>query len=119
MRWRFADPNNEAEMAYRGATIKNIEQFWYSFERDLKILESDDIARCVEWVTAELPKVSPDLMWELSPEIAGERRFVITAENKYFMHPMVSTMLEHAPTIPGFQFMMYPDSPEPDMSPDW
>ena len=113
MRWKFADDNNPSESAYRQLMLDKFDSFWRSFEKDLAVIRSSDLDQTAKRVSSGLGKVSTDLFWELSPEINGERRFVITPENNYFLHPLVETMLERAPSIPGFRFMAYREPIEP------
>lgn len=113
MRWRFIDENSEVEMAYRLKNIEKIDSFWRTFEGNVDTITRSSKS-CADWVTRELPKVSEELMWEMSPAIDNVRRFVITPEQNYHLHPMVASMIERAPKIPGFRFMPYREAVEPE-----
>lgn len=107
MRWRFADDATESERKFREQATEKFDTFWNTFERNLSIIRSDDLDKCAEFLRSELAKIDARLMWELSPEIDDERRFVITPEANFFLHPMVEAMLKRAPNISGFRFMAY------------
>lgn len=112
MRWRFADPTNEAEMLYRRQANAQIDSFWSSFEQNLSLPDFWTEEKFIAWVRPELSKISEHLMWEVSFEKSDVRRFVITPESEYCLHPMLETMLERAPQLDNFLFQVYREPTE-------
>lgn len=106
MRWRFADSKNKVEMLFKQQSIDKMDCFWREFEQNLDIVCSTDTGKSTEWISSTLAEVAT-LQWELSPEINGSRRFVITPESEYHLHPLVDEMIARAPKLSNFKFMSY------------
>src|SRR5262245_36475517 len=112
MRWRFIDPNNRSEAAERAATIARIDSWWQEFQ-----VKSGDLAALFsrkaqwdlpEWMARHLGDVHPKLMWEFGPAVRnGGHRLVITPEGQHHLRPLVRTLLERAPSVPGWEFYEY------------
>lgn len=103
MRWRFADPNNAAEMQYRNDMLAKFDEFWSEFAKNAHLFQSQDtLNQSIQWVIKSLETVHKGLMWEMSG--TESRTFVITPENEYHLQPMIESMVARAPEIPGFRF---------------
>ncbi|HEX5105832.1 MAG TPA: hypothetical protein VFV87_18570 [Pirellulaceae bacterium] len=112
MRWYFADPANPLEAAHKQRTTAAMDRWWQAFQakaKDLSALFSRksewDI---VSWMQDYLGSVDPRLCWEYGPAIRQEgHRLVITPESKFWLRPMVRTLLERAPQVPGWEIYPY------------
>jgi hypothetical protein len=112
MRWYFADPANPHETAAKQRTLLAIDRWWQAFQA-----KANDLSRLfsrqtewdiVSWMHDQLGPVDPRLCWEYGPALRQEgHRLVITPEGKHFLRPMVRTLLERAPQIPGWEFYPY------------
>jgi hypothetical protein len=109
MRWLFCNPGDQAEMAAKQAVLDKIEAWWKAFlEKANEIAalfskKSDwDLPR---WMKDSLQAIHPQLMWEYGPAVKGlGHRLVITPETERHLRPMVRTILDRAPAIPGWEF---------------
>ena len=109
MRWIFAESANPAEMAYRNRTFGAIDAWWRAFQgktTDLDALfhrKSEwDLPR---WMHDHLGAVDPGLMWEYGQAVRQPgHRLVITPEQRKWLRPVVRSLLERAPKIPGWEF---------------
>ncbi|MBL8084350.1 MAG: hypothetical protein JNN26_17145 [Candidatus Obscuribacter sp.] len=106
MRWRFADSKNKVEMQFKQQSIDKMDTFWRDFEENLDLICSTNTDASTAWISSNLAEVA-DLFWELSPEINGYRRFAITPEKEYHLHPLVDEMIARAPRLSNFKFMSY------------
>jgi hypothetical protein len=109
MRWIFADPANQAEMAYRNRTFGAIDAWWRAFQR--KTTDLDALFRrksewdLPQWMHDHLGAVDPGLMWEYGAAVREEgHRLVITPEQRKWLRPVVRSLLERAPKIAGWEF---------------
>src|SRR6187401_3100882 len=108
MRWYFADPANPHEAAEKQRTLMAIDRWWQAYQA-----KANDLSRLfsrqtewdiVSWMHDQLGAVDPRLCWEYGPALRQEgHRLVITPEGKHFLRPMVRTLLERAPQIPGWE----------------
>ena len=64
-----------------------------------------------EWMHRQLGAVDERIMWEFGPSEGGHR-LVLTPEVHRNLRPMVETMLERAPRLPGWSYAPY-RPPEP------
>jgi hypothetical protein len=109
MRWIFADPANDVEMAYRDRTLAAIDAWWRAFQSkttDLDALfhrKSEwDLPR---WMHDHLGRVDEGLMWEFGRAVRQQgHRLVITPEQKRWLRPLTRTLLERAPKTSGWEF---------------
>jgi len=112
MRWLFADPHNAEEAAFVNQTIAAIDGWWQAFQA-----KASDIERLFQnKATFDLPQfmadtlqaIHPSLMWEYGTAAHGlGHRLVITPESQRVLRPMVRTLLERAPKLPGWEFYGY------------
>jgi hypothetical protein len=112
MRWYFADPANPRETAEKQRTLAAIDRWWQAFQA-----RSTDLSRLfsrqtefdiVSWMNDFLGAVHPHLCWEYGPGTRQQgHRLVITPESKRWLRPMLGTLLQRAPKIPGWEF--YPN----------
>lgn len=119
MRWLYADPNNAAEMSYRQETQAAIDGWWRAFQK-----RAPDIVRVFSrqsemdlpgWMIEALGAVHPEIMWEYGPALRGAgHRLVITPEMNHHLRPLVRSLLERAPRMPGWEFYAHrlPENPE-------
>ena len=111
MRWKFAGKGDEEYQAYRAEMNRRIDDWWKAFQRDEgKIVASFkkgndwDLPR---WMAEHLHTIDERIMWEYGPGLKGGHRLVITPESDRFLRPLVSTILERAPKIAGWEFYPY------------
>ena len=112
MRWYFADPANPEEAAYKQRTLAAIDRWWQAFQAkssDLsKLFNRQTEWDIVSWMNDYLGAVNHRLCWEYGPAVRQEgHRLVITPESKRWLRPMLSTLLQRAPKIPGWEFYPY------------
>src|SRR5262245_30961034 len=112
MRWLFADPANSLEMARRNQVFGAIDNWWRAFQgksSDLSALfHRKSEWDLVRWMHDYLGAVDPRLMWEYGPARSQEgHRLVITPESHRWLRPVLRSLLERAPKIPGWEF--YPN----------
>lgn len=112
MRWIFANLDDRDEADQYARTIERIDRWWHEFEATTGRL--DDFFRGRErwdlprWMSDHLHAVDPRLMWEFGPGAQGDgHRLVITPELERQLRPMVQTLLERAPRLPGWEFHAY------------
>jgi hypothetical protein len=112
MRWYFADPNNPEEAAYKQRTMAAIDRWWQAFQAtaaDLsRVFTRQTEFDIVNWMNDYLGGIDPRLCWEYGPAVRQEgHRLVITPESKRWLRPLVGTILQRAPKIPGWEFYPY------------
>ena len=107
-RWRFGNPEDAEWVAIHEQKLEAIDHWWEQFEAESMAIElllsSPDASKLVAWMTAELPKVSPEIMWEFGPGLETEHRLVLTPESNHSLRPLVTTLLERAPKLDGWEF---------------
>lgn len=69
----------------------------------LALKETDDPFWDV--VLGQLRHVHDELRFELSQDAAAEREFIVTAEGKRFLFPLVDALIAQAPSIIGWKFI--------------
>ncbi|HEX2831581.1 MAG TPA: hypothetical protein VHW00_01120 [Thermoanaerobaculia bacterium] len=109
MRWLYADPNVPQERQYVQQTVANIDAWWREF-----VAKNGDIDALIHqksrwdlpgWMQQWLQAIHPNLMWEFGGAVRGKgHRLVITPEASRWLRPLVSTLLERAPSIEGWEF---------------
>ena len=112
MRWYFADPANPREAVEKQRVLAGMDRWWQAFQTrasDLSRLFSRQTEwDIVSWMNDFLGGVDPRLCWEYGPAKKQEgHRLVITPEGKRWLRPMVTTLLQRAPQIPGWEFYPY------------
>jgi hypothetical protein len=117
--WLFADSHNGAAARHKQEVIAKIDAWWKEFQThvdDLKGLFSNQKRWDLPgWMQQHLQGIDERLMWEFGPDyVLGGHRLVITPEAKRTLRPVVETMLERAPKLPGWSFLAYrpPESEE-------
>jgi hypothetical protein len=112
MRWLYFDPHDRREAAQHEAVLAKIDAWWYAFQSGVPQLEAQfqrptdwDLAA---WMQRHLQTIHPELMWEFGRAIHGPGyRLVITPESERWLRPLVATLLERAPQLPGWEFYRY------------
>jgi hypothetical protein len=112
MRWYFADSANPREAAYKQQTLAAIDAWWRAFQSktsDLAALFTRQSEwNLPQWMHDHLGAINPALMWEFGPGVRqGGHRLVITPEGNRWLRPVVKTVLERAPQLPGWEFYAY------------
>jgi hypothetical protein len=112
MRWRFVDPSHPAEVAAKARVLRKIDAWWAEFARradDLELVFKGQLEMdLAEWMHEHLDPVDERLCWEFGPPLRGQgRRLVITAESNSQLRPLVASVLERAPALPGWEFYPY------------
>ena len=117
MRFRYFDPQNDAEAAERARAIATMDALWRGFEDRLAAIErylaGDRSWDMVDWFRQAVDAVHRGLMWEFGPgpESNGTRgrMLIITPEHQTPLRPLVDCLLSRAPTLPGWTFAGYRD----------
>ena len=110
MRWVYAAPGRAAEWKRRVATVAAIDRWWAAFrDRSQALLGSLNPEtlgfELVPFMREHLHAVHPELCWEFGPGVEGaQRRLTIAPEAKRHLLPVVETILEGAPDLPGWSF---------------
>lgn len=112
MRWHYFDPHDRREAAQHAATLAKIDAWWKAFatqapkfERTFKQGGDWDLAG---WMEQHLQAIHPELMWEFGRAVqTAGHRLVITPESERWLRPLVATLLERAPQLPGWEFYPY------------
>lgn len=107
MRWRFLD--GSPDLILRERKLDDIDRWWSAFEDKLDELDSMfgggpefDVA---SWMSAELGRVHPDLMWEFGPAVgSGQHRLVVTPEHRYQLTELARTIVQRAPDLEEWEF---------------
>jgi len=107
-RWRFADEYNRKELELKQKTIAKLEKFWSEFQKRGEELsqkyQPTRGASVVEFVQKNLLSIENGIMWECGPDKPSGMTMEFTAESTRHLRPIVLTLLEMAPTIPGWRF---------------
>ena len=114
MRWRFVDPAHPAEVAAKERLLRKIDAWWAEFAGragDLdRVFERQLELDLPAWMQQHLGAVDERLCWEFGPPLRGPgHRLVVTPEASSELRPLVATLLERAPRLPGWEF--YPHRP--------
>jgi hypothetical protein len=112
MRWIFADPANPQEAAHKQRTVAAMDQWWRAFQAKATDLDALFHRKAewdiVTWMQDHLGAVDPRLCWEYGSAVRQPgHRLVITPEGNRWLRPMVGTLLERAPKVPGWEFYAY------------
>src|SRR5258708_18705183 len=109
--WIFLNPGDRQAAADRHATVHKIDEWWHAFTR--KAGDMDALFRgradwdLPDWMHRHLGAVDERIMWEFGPSENGHR-LILTPEVHRQLRPIVQTMLERAPKLPGWPFGAYP-----------
>jgi hypothetical protein len=111
-RWHFVDEMTASEREAHDRTLARIDAWWSEFATRIKdlaaLFKRQRKWDLPEWMERHLQAVDPQLMWEYGPAVRGQgHRLVITPESAKHLRPLVTTMLERAPTISGWEFYAY------------
>src|SRR5262249_9119461 len=114
--WKFINPRDREAAAQRREMERRIDASWYAFKA--KNPEKEELLRrridewdLNGWMHRNLGAVDERIMWEFGPKEDGYR-LVLTPEVHRNMRPVVQTMLERAPRLPGWTYSGY-RPPEP------
>jgi hypothetical protein len=109
MRWRFIDPTNREEVEAREAVVARIDAWWAAFtaktEQITALFKQQVEWDLPGWMIEHLDRISEGLRWEFGPGVRRDgHRLVITPESRQPLRPLVTTILERAPDLPGWEF---------------
>src|SRR5262245_58827372 len=112
MRWLFADPSRPEEAAHVRQTLAAIDRWWQAFQAKASDIEALFEGRSdwnlPQFMEDTLQAIHPALMWEFGPAVRQSgNRLVITPESERWLRPMVRTILERSPKLPGWEFYAY------------
>ena len=112
MRWLFYDPHDRREAAEHSQVLSKIDAWWKAFEKrshDLdELFHNRTNWDLPAWMGQHLQAIHPDLMWEFGASRSGlGNRLVITPESERWLRPLVNTIIERAPDLPGWEFYSY------------
>lgn len=111
-RWQLIDERREDEREFRARALARIDAFWSALASRTGDLEAL-FKRQQDWdlpafMAEHLGAVHPELMWEFGPGARGSgHRLVITPESARHLRPLLGTLLERAPQLPGWEFYGY------------
>ena len=112
MRWLFPDPDDRTEAAAHKRVLARIDDWWDRFEGKSQALS--DLFKGKKkwdlpgWMEETLQAIDPHIMWEFGPAVKTEgHRLVITPESRHHLRPLVRTILDRAPKLPGWEFYPY------------
>lgn len=117
-RWRFAEQTNQKEFALKQQKIGEIERFWEAFAKHgaalIETFQSSRGKSVGDFILKHLPAIDSHIMWECAPDGASGMTLELSAEHKRNIRPLIATMLELAPKIPGWKFSQFrkPHPPE-------
>jgi hypothetical protein len=113
--WKFLNPRDRAAAALRQEMVRKIDLWWNTFRAKANDMDALFHRRqewdLREWMQLNLGAVDERIMWEFGPSDGGHR-LVLTPEIHRNLRPIVETMLERAPKMPGWSFAPY-RPPEP------
>ena len=112
MRWYFPDPDDRREAAARKRTLARIEDWWDAFAAKAAAIDALFQGKkqwdLPGWMNDTLQAIDPNLMWEYGPAVRTKgHRLVITPESRTHLRPLVRTILDRAPDLPGWEFYPY------------
>jgi len=110
-RWAFGNTADAAWVAQHEEKLEAIDGWWKAFEAyspELeKVLQGQHLATLEAWMQEHLASLDPEIMWEFGPGLRGGYRLVLTPESLYSLRPLVTTLIERAPELPGWEFYGY------------
>lgn len=117
MRWIYIDPTHKDEVRHRAELLDRIDAWWDAFTKATDKLDALFSAGeewdVVGWMDQHLAAIDSRLMWEFGPAVETQgHRLVITPEVNHFLLPIVDTILNRAPKLPGWEFYAF-RLPEP------
>ena len=93
--------------ADRQPVLAAIDAFWAAFEGRAERIDAlfrmQDRWDLVTWMNERLAPIAPGLLWEFGPGPTGHR-LVITPESVRTLRALVDTLVERAPSLPGWTF---------------
>jgi len=112
MRWDYYNPHDAREAAEHADQLRRIDDWWSAFSskaNDLNELFGNRMQWGLPgWMRQHLGPIDANLMWEFGAALKGSgHRLVITPETRNDLRPMLTTLLERAPTLPGWEFYPY------------
>jgi hypothetical protein len=112
MRWLYFDATNPDETTAHATVMRKIDDWWRRFAAKTDDLNSLFAQRSEwdlpAWMECHLQAIDENLMWEFGPALRGDgHRLVITPEAETHLRPMVQTILERSPNLPGWEFYPY------------
>lgn len=136
MRWLFADPHHPEEAACIQQKLAAIDAWWQQFQEHAHRFEAyfegrddwDVDAFLEEWL---LP-IDRRLVWELMPHASepqetadgakqpgGVHRLILTTEGARTLRPLLRTVVQRAPSLPNWQFLIYRPAELVDRAAHW
>lgn len=118
MRWDFINPHEPEDDRRKAAVVGIIDRWWQRFAAAEKVIAASFSRKSdldvVAFMHDHLAAVDQRLMWEFGPGLRGGHRLVITPESQRQLRPLLRTLLERVPELPGWEF--YPHRlPEPEL----
>ena len=109
MRWKYLNLHDPEDGALRAEKLAAIERWWQAFVAKAKDLQSLFTGKSEwdlpAWMHEHLGAIDPSICWEYGPAIHTKgHRLVVTPESNRGLRPLVTTLLEHAPELPGWEF---------------
>jgi hypothetical protein len=107
MAWKFLNPEDPKAARRQAAVLARIDRWWQAFQEKADDLDALFAGRkqwdLPAWVQKHLQAINKYLMWEFGSSRDG-RYLVITPEVRRHLRPLVETILERAPRLPGWTF---------------
>src|SRR4051812_48319364 len=111
MPWKFIRASHADAVHAREAVLDRVGLFWQAFtEREA------DLAAAVhrraegefaDWMRGHLDAIDPRLRWEFGLTPEGGQYLVLTPGDLWHLRPMVQSVVDAAPALPGWHFDAY------------
>jgi hypothetical protein len=111
MRW-LCGSTNPQEAHAKKHTLSTINDFWQEFSGKVADINEHIHGHSKwdmpSWMSTSLNRIAPNIEWEFGPAIntAGHRLMITSASDRH-NHPLIQAILNHAPTLPGWEFYPY------------
>lgn len=111
MSWKFINDQDKEAASAKAKTLKEIEKWWSDFKEKSKDVEAymkgDKDWDISVFMEETLQSIDPNLMWEFGTEGENGYKLAITPETERHLRPLVDTLIEMAPKLPGWAFYAY------------
>ncbi len=123
VRWKFKNESGLDDIVLRESISGRIDDWWIEFcnHRDQIIdyfINQSDF-NVEGFMQDTLQSIHPGISWEFGPAVNKEgHRLVITCENKKFLRPLISEILNRVPEIDDWEFYGHRLPEELDLLPE-
>lgn len=114
MRWRFPEYQTKQERAHRNELLQRIDAWWAAFKRHANQIaaefkkDADKRIDLPKFMRQHLQAIDAQIYWEFGPAVHCDgHRLVITPESTRGLRPLIQSLLDRAPDLPGWEFYPY------------